>query len=109
MSSPFPLESKIAVFHRFVEASWKITLGRVKRNKASRSTLPFCTKRPIYIFHEASTNRWKTAILVSGGKGDDIISSNQWKTVLFVSMWAHEADTWESLWRLAVSIAPSLL
>ena len=39
----------------------------------------------IYIFHEATTNRWKTAILVSTGNGDDIISSKQWKTVLFVS------------------------
>jgi hypothetical protein len=32
-----------------------------------------------------STNRWKTALLVSTGNGDDIISSKQWKTVLFVS------------------------
>jgi hypothetical protein len=51
-----------------------------------------------YIFHEATTNRWKTAILVSTGKGDDILSSKQWKTVLFVSKWAHEADTSKSFW-----------
>ena len=49
-----------------------------------------------YIFHEATTNQWKTAILLSSGKGDDITSTSRWKTVLFVSRWAHEADTLES-------------
>ena len=28
MSSPFPVETKIAVFHRLVEASWKKHFGR---------------------------------------------------------------------------------
>jgi hypothetical protein len=59
-------------------------------------------------FHEATAKQWKTAILVSSGKGDDIISSKQWKTVLFVSRWAHEADTSESSGRPTMSIAPSL-
>jgi hypothetical protein len=91
MSSPFPVEIKIAVFHRFVVASWKMVdrallpgVGRKgldRKQKASIADKSVCST----IFHEATTNRWKTAIFISTGNGDDIISSKQWKTVLFVS------------------------
>ena len=76
MSSPFPLESKIAVFHRFVVASWKLRLCLVPKPLRSRPAKPSRVNPRLaanpYIFHEATTNQWKTAILLSSGKGDDI-------------------------------------
>ena len=44
MSSPFPVETKIAVFHQFVEASWKMALFRSSAIQLPARRFPFAAE-----------------------------------------------------------------